>query len=233
MPPLMMWTVASPPGGATPIMPITRTGMLTSVVDPRWSHVPSATSKTEIGEARMVCRSRACWIPVKLALALADGQVVDRGVAPPHKAVFVEFPILVAVGPEPVIRIVAPFIGEPDADSIALPGPQLLDQPIVQLLGPLARQKRDDLLAPVQELGAIAPIAVHGIGKCHALGIARIPSIFGTAYLQDGGVARERRQWRARVGHLRLHRRQPAAAISMARRYMVIAASGVFEPACA
>ena len=25
----MMWTVASPPGGATPIMPITRTGMLT------------------------------------------------------------------------------------------------------------------------------------------------------------------------------------------------------------
>ena len=33
MPPLMMWTVASPLGGATPIMPITRTGMLTSVVD--------------------------------------------------------------------------------------------------------------------------------------------------------------------------------------------------------
>src|SRR5262245_32613722 len=32
MPPLMMWTVASPLGGATPIMPITRTGMLSSVV---------------------------------------------------------------------------------------------------------------------------------------------------------------------------------------------------------
>src|SRR4030088_1495508 len=32
MPPLMMWTVASPLGGVTPIIPITRTGMLSSVV---------------------------------------------------------------------------------------------------------------------------------------------------------------------------------------------------------
>src|SRR5258707_11066541 len=98
MPPLMMWTVASPAGGATPIMPITRTGMLTSVIDGP-STLPS---KAEIGEARMVGRSRARGIPVELALALLDGQVVDRGVALAHEAVLVEFPVLVAVGPGPV-----------------------------------------------------------------------------------------------------------------------------------
>src|SRR4029077_7315640 len=223
MPPLMMWTVASPPGGATPIMPIARTGMLTSVVDGP-STLPS---KTEIGEARMVRRSRAGRIPVELALALLDGQVVDRGEAPPHEAVLVEFPVLVAIGPEPVIRIVAPFVGEPDGDPIALPGPQLLDQPVIKFLGPFPRQKRDDRLAPVQELGAIAPMTVHGIGQRHLLGIARIPAILGASDLQDGSVARERRQGRARIGHLRLRRNQSAAARSMARRYMVIAASGV------
>src|SRR5258708_25957265 len=80
--------------------------------------------------------------PVELALAGGDRQVVDRGDAMTHQAALVEFPVLVAVRPEPVARIVPPFVGEAHGDPIAAAGPQLLDEAVVQLPDPFARQER-------------------------------------------------------------------------------------------
>jgi hypothetical protein len=47
--------------------------------------------------------------PVELAFALLDREIVDAGDAQAHQAVFVEFPILVAVAAEPVAAVVMPF----------------------------------------------------------------------------------------------------------------------------
>src|SRR5215468_12528075 len=95
--------------------------------------------------------------PVILAFALLNRQVVDAGDAQPHQAVLVELPVLVAVAAEPVAAVVVPLIGEAHGDAVVAVGPELLDQAVVELPIPLARQERLDGLAPLQELGAIPP----------------------------------------------------------------------------
>ena len=85
--------------------------------------------------------------PMKAAISLADRRIVDARETPAHQAVFVELPILIAVGAKPVAAIVVPLIGEADRDAVFAETPQLLDEPIVQLALPLARQKADDRFA--------------------------------------------------------------------------------------
>lgn len=46
--------------------------------------------------------------PVVFAIALLNWQVVDAGNPPPHESVFVELPILIAIGTEPVAGIIMP-----------------------------------------------------------------------------------------------------------------------------
>ena len=41
--------------------------------------------------------------------------------------------------------VVVPLVGEAHRDAVAAERPQLLDQPVVELLRPLAGQERDDL----------------------------------------------------------------------------------------
>src|SRR5262245_36838987 len=72
--------------------------------------------------------------------------------------------------------------------------PDFLNQPITGLPIPFARENRLDLLAPVNELGAVAPDAVDGIGEGDAGGIASVPGIFGETRLLRGGLGCERRQ---------------------------------------
>ena len=60
----------------------------------------------------------------------------------------VELPVLVAVGAKPVPGVVVPLVGESHRDPVVVERPQLLDQPVVQLLGPLPGQERDDLSRP-------------------------------------------------------------------------------------
>ena len=71
----------------------------------------------------------------------------------------VELPVLVAVGARPVPGLVTPFIGKAHGNAVTGKGPELLDQPIVVLARPFPGQERLDLVAAVQELGAIAPLA--------------------------------------------------------------------------
>src|SRR5262249_51875349 len=79
--------------------------------------------------------------PEVLPVGVANRQIVDAGQAARHEAAVVEFPVLVAVGPEPLPAVVVPLVGEPHGDPVLAEGPELLDQPIVQLLRPLARQE--------------------------------------------------------------------------------------------
>src|SRR5262249_31334722 len=90
--------------------------------------------------------------PMILAVGIFDGQVVDGGQAQSHQAVFVELPVLVAVGAEPVSRVIVPFVGEADGDAVIGKGPEFLDEAVIQLFGPLALEKGDDLSASMKEL---------------------------------------------------------------------------------
>jgi len=79
--------------------------------------------------------------------------------------------------------------------------PHCLNQPIVELAIPFAREKRLDFLAAAHELGAIAPDAVDRISEGDAGRIARVPGILGEPRLLRGGLGIERGQRRA--GHER------------------------------
>lgn len=82
--------------------------------------------------------------PVELAMNLLDWTVIDAGNSAVHKSVFIELPVLVPVRPKPVPRIVVPFIGEANGDAVAVEGPELLDETVVQFFLPLARKKFND-----------------------------------------------------------------------------------------
>ena len=84
----------------------------------------------------MIGRTRA-ERPGVAPVLRGDRQVVDAGESPLHQTVGAEFPVLVAIGAEPVPKIVMPFIGEPNRDAIVGEGPELLDQPVVELRAPI------------------------------------------------------------------------------------------------
>src|SRR3954447_21953356 len=151
-------------------------------------------SQPELAEPRVIVGSAALR-PVEEALVLGDAQVVDAGVPAPHQPVVVEFPVLVAVGAVPVPRVVMALVGEAHGDAVALDGPQLLDQAVVQLALPLAGQEGHDLVPAVDELRPVAPLGVDGVGARDLLGIAGIPRVLGHAHLLDGGLVREGREW--------------------------------------
>src|ERR1700746_848313 len=134
--------------------------------------------------------------PTIFALALGDRQVVDAGDAPAHQAVLGEFPIFVPIGAEPVAAVVVPFIGEANRDAVAGEGPDFFDQPVIEFARPFALEERDDFRTAGEELGAVSPHAVLGVGERHALGLASIPRIFGSPRLARGGLGGERRQRR-------------------------------------
>src|SRR5215472_19373330 len=131
--------------------------------------------------------------PAVLALNGRDRQVVDAGNAKSHQAVLVEFPVLVAIAPKPVAAVIVPLIGEAYGDAVVAKRPEFLDEPVVEFTLPLAREKSHDIVATVQEFDAVPPSAFFGIGRCDALGIARVPGIFGEAHLLRGRLLGERR----------------------------------------
>src|SRR5262245_7237087 len=162
---------------------------------------PSAgvSSEAEAAQTGMIVRSPT-QRPAKRPILLADRQVVDGRMAFRHQPLRVELPVLVTEGAKPVAGVVMPLVRESNGDAIVPERPQLLDQSIVQLAVPFAPKKRDDLLAPGDEFGPIAPAALETIGTGHPLGVARIPAILGSPHLLDRRVERERRQRRSRLG---------------------------------
>src|SRR5581483_7914791 len=97
--------------------------------------------------------------------------------APPHQAVLVELPLLIAIGAVPLARCVMPFILEAHRDAVAVEGPEVLDQAVVQFPLPFAGEEGCDGGASLEEFRAVAPAAVLGIGQRDTFWIARIPRI--------------------------------------------------------
>src|SRR5262245_29338076 len=114
--------------------------------------------------------------PAVLAVSLGDRMFVDAGDAPLHQAVGIELPVLVAVGAEPEAVVVVVLVGDAHGDAVAGGGPQFLDQAVVELARPFAAQEGLDLGAAVDELGAVAPLAVGRVGQRHPHRVARVPA---------------------------------------------------------
>ena len=89
--------------------------------------------------------------------------------------------------------VVVPLVREANGDAIAAHRPELLDQTVVQLPGPLAPQELHDGLTAGNELGAIAPYAVDRVGERHAFRVTAVPGVFREPDLLDCGIVVDRR----------------------------------------
>src|ERR1700679_1769342 len=124
-------------------------------------------------------------IPTKLPFCLLNGKVVDARISSTHQTVGSEFPVLIAVGTEPIRGVIMPFVREAHGNSILAEAPKFLDESVVEFPCPLSREKRNDCGASLDELGPVSPRAVHGISECHPGWIARVPPILGGAHLLE------------------------------------------------
>ena len=79
--------------------------------------------------------------PMIFAFALLDRQVIDAGDAKAHQPLFVELPIFIAIAAKPVAAVVMPFVSEAHRNAVLAECPALLNQAVVKLAIPLARQK--------------------------------------------------------------------------------------------
>src|ERR1700676_3272191 len=95
--------------------------------------------------------------PVVLAIRSQNGKVVDGCKSRRHKPIVVEFPVLIAAGAIPVIRVIVPLVGETYGDPVPCKRPHFLDKPVVPLLGPLAREESNDLVSSVDDLRSVPP----------------------------------------------------------------------------
>src|SRR5438046_9316579 len=95
--------------------------------------------------------------PMILAVRFLDRQVVNGGKPKSHQAIAIKLPVLVAIGTEPIPRVIVPSVGEPHGDAVCVVSPKLLDQPVVEFFGPLAFQTLNDLVSSSRELGAASP----------------------------------------------------------------------------
>ena len=59
-----------------------------------------------------------------------------------------------------MIRVVVPFVSEAHRDAVSGERPQFLDEPVVQLPGPLARQESNDFTSSADELRAVPPSGI-------------------------------------------------------------------------
>jgi hypothetical protein len=70
---------------------------------------------------------------------------------------------------------------------------------IVELPLPLTGQELDDRLPAAEELVAVSPLGLGGVGECDPLRIARVPGVLGGLDLLSRHLFRERRNGRARA----------------------------------
>src|SRR5262250_1756265 len=113
--------------------------------------------------------------PVILAFAFFDWPVIDARDAQTHQPVLIELPVLVAIAAKPIAAIIVPCVGEANRDSVLAKRPNRLDQAVIELAIPLARQKCFDFRSTLDKFRAIAPATVCCVGKRNASGVARVP----------------------------------------------------------
>src|SRR4029077_14604441 len=86
------------------------------------------------------------------------------------------------------------LVSEMNRDAVLGKRPHFLDEPVVQLLGPLTREERNDFVSSANELRSVPPAGIDRVRQSYFCRIASIPSIFGEAHLLHRTVARERRE---------------------------------------
>src|SRR5262245_19422192 len=96
----------------------------------------------------------------------------------------------------PVPRVVMPLISEPHSDAVAGERPQFLDEPIIQLPGPLASEESNNFVASVNELRTVSPTGIDRVCQSYLPWVASIPGIFGEAHLLNRTLAGKWRQRR-------------------------------------
>lgn len=135
-------------------------------------------------------------LPAEFTSAFLDGQIIDAGVAELHVAEVVKLPVLVAVGAITLTGVIVIFILKMHGDAIVPECPQIFLQTVVQLAIPFTPEKFLDLRAAVDELGAVAPFGVLGVGERDALGVVGIPSVLGGLdFLARGFFSVRRQRW--------------------------------------
>jgi len=167
---------------------------------PRALYLP--VLKAEVRETGVVVGTAPLG-PVEEPLGFGDGEVVDAGVSLGHEAVGVELPELVAVRAEPLPGLIVRLVAEAHGHAVFLEAPKLFDEAVAGFACPLAREEGDDLVAAVDELGAVAPAAVDGIGERDFLRVASVPCVFGFADLFASGFESEGWEWGTLIfGHM-------------------------------
>src|ERR1700761_4217711 len=78
------------------------------------------------------------------------------------------------------------FVFEMNSNAVLVSRPKVFAQPVVELAGPLALQKCDDLRAAMEKLITVSPFAVFCVAQRHFLRIACVPQILGRLHLARG-----------------------------------------------
>ena len=112
----------------------------------------------------MICGPRSQG-PVEPAFGLGDRDVVDAGLAAAHQAVLHRTPSSRCHTSDTSCRRRRAIRTGSARRCGFVEAPEFLDQPVLELLRPFARQERDDRGAAVRRIGAIAPTAVFRIGE--------------------------------------------------------------------
>src|SRR6266853_2477930 len=135
--------------------------------------------------------------PMIFSFRFLDWEIIDASVAKSHQAIAIKLPVLVAIGAEPIPRVVVPFVSEAHGNTISAVCPELFDEPVVQLFRPFAFQKLNDFLAPIRKLSPISPTRIDRVSECDLFRITGIPCIFGEANFLDSRLTIEWRKRRA------------------------------------
>lgn len=65
--------------------------------------------------------------PAELPVCFFNRMFVDAGEPTFHEAIFVELPVFVTIGPEPVAAVIVVFVGVTHGDAMTVMGPKFLD----------------------------------------------------------------------------------------------------------
>merc|ERR1719163_1209933 len=136
----------------------------------------AAFSEARVRERRVVVRSTPLR-PVVEPLGLLDREVVYRGVSRLHQSVLVELPVLVTIGSKPLAIGGVVLVREAHRDAVVAVRPVLLDEPVLEFLGPLALQELPYFFSALEDLRAIAPPRVFRIGHWDLRRISIVPSV--------------------------------------------------------
>src|SRR5258708_34603675 len=107
-------------------------------------------SQAQVTQSRVVIGTRALG-PVEETIRLVNLQIVYARITVMHDPFSVKLPVFVSIRTEPLPRIIMELISKSNRDSIAIEGPQFLDEPVVQFALPFAHQEAHNLFATVDE----------------------------------------------------------------------------------